>query len=124
MTKQAATEKGLSNMYFKYSATYEEKQAEIERLRKLGYKAHMVRTPANPLSRGHHGPSYDIYVDQRYHLEQTLADLNAKKARFPAAREAMEARHAQELQEQENQHNAIHTAWAETVQKLNELKKK
>ncbi len=97
---------------------------KVEELRKKGFKAHIVTKPADPLSRGSHGPSYSIYACRKWHLTEDIERMQARVDRQDGERSAMLERHRFELEVLTNQHLTIVVALERNKQELVELSAK
>ena len=73
MNKKTAQLKGLI-----FTGHYDWDRPKISQiakdLRKEGYKAYVVTVPKNPLSRGHHGTGYSVYVEPKWQLDQAAQE--------------------------------------------------
>jgi hypothetical protein len=69
MNEKQAMEKGYG-FTGAYSHDKDEMKTRLEEYKKVGYKGAVVSIPPNPLSRGHHGMGYSVYIEERYFLDE------------------------------------------------------
>ena len=113
MKEQQARNEGLV-FTGSYGWDKEEQKAKAAAIRKLGYKAVVVNVPPNPLSRGHHGMGYSVYVEPRLQNDENAKRLqqsvSSHASRLAAIRADYEAKMTAALEE-ENKRNDLNVKW-------------
>jgi hypothetical protein len=113
MNKRSANQQGLV-FTGNFSWDKEEIKNKANEIRKAGYRAVVVSEPPNPLSRGHHGTGYSVFVEPKYVNDGIARDCRSRVSRhddrLASIRAAFEAKLAEEINA-ENQRNARDVEW-------------